>query len=189
MKFPEAQDPASPPNKRLKLEHPTSTDTMAISQEVVDLTISPPSSQFSPAQSHSNSVCMVKPKQPVPHLGPKKIVIKNLRNVPRADPNLYFDQVWSQLEVALSAIFRDAEVPYSLEDLYKGVENLCRQDRGFSLYKKLSEKCKNELISQLRYPETEETQNIADTAVLQAVAGAWTAWNTRLVSCLHFLDQ
>lgn len=182
MSFHEAQDPASPPSKRLKLKHPAITSTMAIDHEVVDLTISPPSSQFSSPKSQSNSVCMVKGKQPSSQLGPKKIVIKNLRNVPRTDPNQYFDQVWSQLEAALSAIFRDAEVPHSLEDLYKGVENLCRQDRGFSLYKKLSEKCKNELMSQLRYPVTKETQNIANTAVLQAVIGAWSAWNIRLVS-------
>lgn len=182
MKFHEAQDPASPPSKRLKLEHPITTDTMAMNQEVVDLTESPPSTQFSSAQSQNNSVRVAKPKQLSSHLGPKKIVIKNLRDVPRADPNHYFDQVWSQLDAALSAIFRDVEVPYSLEDLYKGVENLCRQDRGFSLYKKLSEKCKNELTSQLKYPVTEEAQNITDTAVLQAVAGAWSAWNTRLVS-------
>lgn len=182
MNFHEGQDPASPPSKRLKLEHPTNTSTMAINQEVVDLTISPPSSQFSSAQSQSNSVCMGKTKQPSSHLGPKKIIIKNFRNVPRTDPNQYFDQVWSQLEAALSAIFRDAEVPYSLEDLYKGVENLCRQDQGSPLYKKLSEKCKAELKSQLRYPGTEEIQNITNTAVLQAVAGAWSAWNTRLVS-------
>ena len=182
MKSHQGQNSASPPSKRLKLEHFTSTSTMAVNHEVVDLTISPPSSQFSSAQSQRNSVCMVKPKQPASHVGPKKIVIKNLRPAARADPNQYFDHVWSQLDAALSAIFRDAEVPHSLEDLYKGVENLCRQDHGFSLYRKLSEKCKNELMSQLGYSLTEETQDIADTAVLQAVADAWSAWNTRLVS-------
>lgn len=173
---------ASPPSKRLKLEDSTTTSTMAINHEVVDLTISPPSSQISSTQSASKSVCMVKSKQPPSHLGPKKIVIKNLRNVPRADPDQYFDQVWSQLDAALSAIFRDAEVPHSLEDLYKGVENLCRQDRGFSLYKNLSEKCKHELMLQIRTSLTEKTQDPAHTAVLRAVSDTWSAWNTRLVS-------
>lgn len=178
MKSHDGQGPASPPRKRLKLEH----STMAINHEVVDLTISPPSSQISSAHSQGNSVCMARSKQPTSHLGPKKIVIKNLRTVPKADPDQYFDQVWHQLDVALSAIFRDAEVPHSLEDLYKGVENLCRQDRGFSLYKKLSEKCRHELMSQLRHSWSEETEDIANTAVLQLVVDVWSAWNTRLVS-------
>lgn len=181
MKPHEAQDPASPRIKRLKIWNSSTAGSMAINQEVVDLTSSPPSSQTSSAQSPNKSVYLVKPKQPTSQIAPKKIIIKNLRNVPRADPNQYFDQVWGQLDAALSAIFQDAEVPYSLEDLYKGVENLCRQDRGFALYKNLSEKCKKELVSQLRHSMTEETDNIANTAVLQAISGAWSAWNARLV--------
>ena len=182
MKSHDGQGPASPPRKRLKLEHSTTTASMAINHEVVDLTISPPSSQISSAHSQGNSVCIIRSKQPTSHLGPKKIVIKNLRNVPKADPDQYLNQVWDQLDAALSAIFRDAEVPHSLEDLYKGVEYLCRQDRGFSLYKKLSEKCRRELMSQLRHSLREEFEDIANTAVLQLVTDVWSAWNTQLVS-------
>lgn len=182
MKSHKAQDPASPPSKRLKLEHPTTSETMATNQMVVDLTESPPSSQFSSLPAQSNSVRVAKTKQPSSFTGPQRLVIKNLRNVPRADSNQYFDQVWSQLEAALSAIFRGMEVPYSLEDLYKGVENLCRQDRGPLLYKKLSEKCKNELTSLLKDPITEEAKRVEASGVLLAVVGAWSVWNDRLVS-------
>ena len=183
MKFREAQDSASPPSKRLKLEHSITSGTMmATGPVVVDLTESPPSSQFSSSHVPSNSVRAVKPQQPSINVGPKKLIIKNLRSTPRVDPSQYFDQVWTQLEVALSAIFRGVNVPYSLEDLYKGVENLCRQDRGPLLNKKLSEKCKMELTLLLKDPMTKEIKRIDDSGVLRAVVDAWSTWTERLVS-------
>lgn len=183
MKFCEARDPASPPSKRLKLEHPTNNDTiMATGQVVVDLTESPPSSQLLSSQASSNPVYISKSKQPPAYVGPKKLIIKNLRSTPRADPNQYFDQIWTQLDVVLSAIFQGVDIPYSLEDLYKGVENLCRQDRGPLLYQKLTEKCKSELASLLKDPMTREIKRRDDSGVLRAVVEAWSAWNTRLVS-------
>lgn len=182
MKSHKAQDPASPPSKRLKLKHPTASETMAANQVVVDLTESPPNSQFSSMPAQSNSVRVAKTNQPSSFTGPKRLVTKNNRNVLRADSDQYFDQVWSQLEAALSAIFRGMEVPYSTEDLYKGVENLCRQAWGFLLYKQLSEKCKNELTSLLKVPIREEAKRMEASGVLLAVVRAWSVWSDRLVS-------
>jgi hypothetical protein len=181
----EVHKSASPPSKRLKLEHPIVSGTMAANHEVVDLTESPPGSQIPSLRAQSTSTRIVRPKQASSYTGPKKLLIKNLRNIPRADPNQYFDRIWNQLEAALSAIFRDAEVPYSLEDLYKGVETLCRQDRGPLLYKKLSEKCKIELTSLLKGCLTKAADTMEDFGVLRAVVDAWSIWNARLVSGLQ----
>jgi phosphatidylserine/phosphatidylglycerophosphate/cardiolipin synthase-like enzyme len=182
MKFLEASIPATPPSKRLKVEHPTTSGTMEMNQMVVDLTESPPSSPLLTLPASSNPIRVAKSKQPPTYMGPKKLVIKNLRSVPRADPNQYFDQVWKQLEAALSSIFRGSVVPYSLEDLYKGVETLCRQDRGPLLYKRLAEKCKNELTLLLKDPLVEEANSMEDSGVLRAVVDAWSVWNAQLVS-------
>lgn len=188
MKIQEVQKSASPPSKRLKLEHPTLSGTMAANHEVVDLTESPPSSQIPSLPAQRSSTPILRSKQASSYTGPKKLVIKNLRNIPRADPNQYFELIWNQLEAALSAIFRDAEIPYSLEDLYKGVETLCRQDRGPLLYKKLSEKCRNELTSLLKDPLIKEADTMEDSGVLRSLIDAWSSWNARLVSELQLFS-
>ncbi|KAL8648946.1 MAG: hypothetical protein Q9210_004692 [Variospora velana] len=124
--------------------------------------------------------------------GPKKLVVKNLRQTPRSDPEKYFKQVLSQLDAALSAILVNERLPYSNEELYRGVENLCRQGRAAPLFKALCEKCKEGISSQFGKPLVTQASTLDYTGILRSVLESWEAWNVRLKtihSIFYFLDR
>ncbi|WEW61045.1 hypothetical protein PRK78_006534 [Emydomyces testavorans] len=132
------------------------------------------------------------PSNFTPHTGPKRLTVKNLRIVPKLDQEQYFERIWGQLDAALTAIFDGQKPPYSLEELYKGAENVCRQKRASNLAKRLQERCKA-YISDSVFPsmlaKTEETDDIDS---LRAMEAAWSAWSLRLVtirSIFYYLDQ
>ncbi|KAJ6144855.1 hypothetical protein N7470_008750 [Penicillium chermesinum] len=85
-----------------------------------------------------------------PNVGAKKLVVKNLRTGPRVNHEPYFDKIWSQLDSALSDIFDGKKPSLSLEELYKGAENVCRQDRAALLAKKVQSRCKDYVAGKLR---------------------------------------
>ena len=155
------------------------------SPEVVDLTISPPGSPLNSSRILSKPSGVLKPLASGSHVATKKLVVKNLRNTPRADPNQYFDQIWSRLNIALSAIFRAEKIPYSMEELYRGVEMLCRQDRASVLFKRLREKCRDEASTRLKEPLTTAANTAGDADLLNAVVRSWTSWTAHIVSPLQ----
>ncbi|KAF2425729.1 Cullin-domain-containing protein [Tothia fuscella] len=141
---------------------------------VVDLTESPtgtPSSRRAPkpfSQTNYN-----------PRLGAKKLVVKNLRTIPRADPNQYLNQTWEKLSKALDAIFRDQKIPYSLEELYRGVENVCRQGHAAELcgrLEKLAKTYAEDLVKSGQFGDDLQ----GNTLVLGAVVTAWAVWNKQM---------
>jgi cullin-4 len=168
--------PSSPASEKLSTtsmysfpsRHKTNADN------VIDLTSSPsgspsPRKLLKPGHLNHN-----------PNLGARKIVVKNLRAVPRADPNQYLDQTWNKLAASLDAIFRDAPVPYSLEELYKGAENVCRQGHSAELCSRLEQKIRV-------YAESLQKTLLAgidseNTVVLEEVVNAWSTWNKQIVS-------
>lgn len=145
--------------------------------EVIDLTCSP-----SPTPSRKRLSGSIRPTSFGPSGGPKKLVVKNLRTTPRTDPDQYYNHVWNQLDKALSAIFTDEKLPCSLEELYKGVESLCKQDRAPAVYKKLREKCKHNVSVQVLEPLIQHTSASTAKDVLESVQKAWLAWRAQLVS-------
>ncbi|KAI2789890.1 hypothetical protein POX_d05389 [Penicillium oxalicum] len=126
-----------------------------------------------------------------PHSGAKKLVVKNLRAGPRANHEQYFDKTWAQLDAALSAIF-DGKKDISLEELYKGAENICRQEKAALLAKKVQERCKNYVAGMLRDNLVERAKGGTDVDTLRAVIEAWSAWHLRLITVrwvFYYLDQ
>ncbi|KAL8710031.1 MAG: hypothetical protein Q9220_005302 [cf. Caloplaca sp. 1 TL-2023] len=124
--------------------------------------------------------------------GPKRLVVKNLRKAPRSDPEAYVNHVWSQLDAALSAILVNDKVPFSNEELYRGVENLCRHGRAPSLYKTLNERCKQGVADNFGRSLVVHASTADDDEILRAVVEAWQAWNDRLKiirSIFFFLDR
>ena len=190
---------ASSPSKRLKREHTSlaadntipSARTMqreemyssfpstnARKPEIIELSDDDTPVKLSPLRNKPYGI--VRPKNVTPQAGLKKLVVKNLRKTPRTDPDQYYNHVWNQLDTALSAIFADEKVPFSMEELYRGVEILCRQDRAPSLYKKLCEKCKQVSI-RMQQPLVTATANSNNIDVLQVVVEARLAWTTHMV--------
>ncbi|KAJ5817560.1 Winged helix-turn-helix transcription repressor DNA-binding [Penicillium robsamsonii] len=127
-----------------------------------------------------------------PHTGAKKLVVKNLRTGPRLNQESYFDKVWSQLDAALTAIFDGRKPESSLEELYKGGENVCRQERAALLAKKLQERCREYVSGTMRTNLVTKAGGSTDVATLQAVIEAWSAWHSKLVTVrwiFYYLDQ
>lgn len=116
-----------------------------------------------------------------PHAGAKKLVVKNLRTGPRVNQEPYFDKIWAQLDAALSAIFDGRKPDTSLEELYKGAENICRQERAALLAKKVQERCKDYVAGALRDNLVTRAGGGNNVDTLRAVIDAWATWHSRLV--------
>jgi Cullin family len=123
----------------------------------------------------------LRPSNFTPHSGAKKLVVKNLRSGPRLNQDTYFEKIWGQLDAALIAIFSDGKPDASLEELYKGGENVCRQGRAAVLAHKLQEKCK-EYVTQVLRPSLVARAGDGDSiSTLRAVVDTWTTWSSKLV--------
>ena len=180
----------SPSNKRLKRDHPAAVDSAAtIPAEAFrseNMNSHSPSTRpkTNGAPSSKDSCKKDPPPRPAnftPHTGARKLVVKNLRKTPRASPEQYFSRIWDQLDAALSAIFADEKVPYSLEELYRGVENLCRQDRAPILFQKLLEKCKHNITTRVKEPLVAGASSLHNSDLLGVVVEAWSRWSSQLV--------
>ncbi|KAL1875601.1 hypothetical protein Plec18167_005537 [Paecilomyces lecythidis] len=133
-----------------------------------------------------------RPSNFTPHTGAKKLVVKNLRAGPRLNQDAYFDKVWAQLDAALVAIFNGRKPDASLEELYKGAENVCRQGRAAVLAKKLQEKCREHISGKLRQGLLSRSADGDNVEILRAVVAAWNTWNSTLVTIrwiFYYLDQ
>ena len=193
--------------KRVKLEHPcasTTSTTEAIqvlppekmynftssvtrtNNDVIDLTTSSNGSPSKTPLVLKKPHGIVRPTNFTPHTGAKRLVVKNLRKTPRSSLEQYLDQTWEQLNAALDAIFNDQKVPNSFEELYKGVENLCKQDKAPEIYSRLKERCKQYVSGKLKEPLVTRARNGEDVDVLRAVVGAWSTWNAHLVVVPEF---
>ncbi len=156
------------------------TSSKKPSDEMIDLTDSPESSPSFSQPKRPNGAKPQKPKFS-PHTGAKNIVVKNLRKGSRFDPKKYLDQVWEQLHAALVVVFSGQRFSFSLEELYRGVENLCRQGHGAELESRLRKECINHLSTVLS-DRLLELANGQKVDVLRAVLAEWAKWKSQLVS-------
>ena len=203
----EADGPS--PGKRLKLSHSSSSNKsppMALApadmysfpsstskrsgdingfsteSEVIDLTGSPGPRDNKPSPTRQKPSITVRPTALKSQNGPKQLVVKNLKKTPQADPEHYYKHVWNQLDAALSAIFVDGHLPCSLEELYRGVESLCRQNHAPTVYKSLREKCKHNVTTRVLGSLVQNASSASMVDVLGAVVKAWSHWKSQLVS-------
>jgi hypothetical protein len=156
--------------------------TKAKTNGVVDLTGSSPTSSPQSALRKKSLNTSSRPLAFNPHQGPRKLVVKNLRTTPRVDPQEYFETVWGQETTSLTAIFHDDKVQHSLEELYKGSENVCRQGKAAELYTRLRQKCEDHLAGKV----TEDLKTVAakssNVETLEAVVLAWAKWQRQLLT-------
>ncbi|KAK1835111.1 Cullin-4B [Podospora conica] len=114
-----------------------------------------------------------------PHMGPRKVVIKNLRvtsGTPTATDE-YYARTRAELDEALAAVFAGRPTPRPLERLYRGVEDLCRRGEPKALVARLKQRCEDFL--------GEELAAVGKTGDLQGclreVVGCWRRWSKMLV--------
>lgn len=176
------------PRKRQKQEHPgrverSATVLMGVRRAdqmygfddtvVIDLT-------GSPTASPKNPMPQRRPNLSAPQSGTKKLVVKTIKRSSKPDPDGYFNNVWNQLDNGLSAIFHDDKI--SLEELYRGVENLCRQDKAPVLFQKLCERCTVHVSTKLRASLIKSALGGASPVeLLRATIQAWSTWWNQLV--------
>ncbi|KPI38341.1 Cullin-4A [Cyphellophora attinorum] len=163
----------------------TFTSTRPKPNGVIDLT-------KSPSEKRKLSLSAQKPNGFHNHTGPKKLIVKNLQSKPRINAQEYLDRIWQQEDVSLDAIFRNEKEPYSLEELYRAAENVCRQDKAADLYKRVKAKCSDHLMSNVRSRLARAAKTEAKSAVLKAFVDEWQMWKKQLLvvrQIFYYMDQ
>ena len=199
--------PSTSPHKKLKLNRSTAESNMAstsarIIQEVDRFNFSNPATRRPPetidlTNSPNGSPAKKKafngrPTNITPHTGPKMLTVKGLKKSSKPDPDEYYNRVWAQLDTALSAIFLKEKLPYSMEELYRGVEIVCKQGRAHEIYKKLCEKCTRDISARVKEPLLQVSTTDSAVGVLNAVVHAWSTWNKQMEtirSIFFYLDR
>ncbi|PNS17618.1 hypothetical protein CAC42_3013 [Sphaceloma murrayae] len=161
----------------------TFTTNKQHSGDVVDLAASPPRNGLRRPNGIRSGIN--------PHQGAKKLVVKNLKTQSSWNPENYFDETWARLDDALTKIFAEQHKPLSMEDLYRCVENLCRQGKASSVYSRLNERCVRHLKdSVLQSLKSRPEQD--DVPTLQAVLSAWSTWSSQVtvIRCVfYYMDR
>jgi cullin-4 len=150
--------------------------------EVVDITSSPDNSPAK-ANSQRNDMRKAAPNMHA-NSGPKRLVVKNFKPTRKVDPRVFLDQTWQKIEKALDTIFRQGDVDFSLEELYRGVENVCRQNMAKDIKERLIAKCKDYVGGSLK-AKVKESLGRPNIDVLRATLHAWAVWNSQMVSLVY----
>ncbi|KAI9795690.1 MAG: hypothetical protein M1833_006859 [Piccolia ochrophora] len=128
-----------------------------------------------------------------PFAGARRLPIKNLRKTPRSDPQAYFQHIWGQVDAALTAIFAREPLPYSLEELYRGVENVCQQNGASDFFERVKARCSHHVKSTVKAALAEKAgSGRSNPDVLRMVHAAWAEWDRQLLTVLrilYFLDR
>ena len=125
------------------------------------------------------------------HTGAKKLVVKNLKSNTSWDSKAYLEKVWSQLDDALVIIFKDENHGYSKEDLYRGVENVCRQGGASTLFSRLEGRCRQHVESRIRNPLLDSVHQ-SNVIMLEATLTEWMRWKKQMEiirAIFFFLDR
>ena len=156
----------------------------------VDLTSSPAGSPraMSPAAPSNNNInninnissTMSSGSPFLKQSGPKKLQIKNLRKTTKSNADAYYVNTLASLNAALSAIYNRERIPASMEELYRGVENICRAGKSPQLLEELKARCEAYVSTQLK---DKIKNDLGDDVmgVARVVEAAWTQWEQQLV--------
>lgn len=126
-----------------------------------------------------------------PHIGAKKLVVKNLKTNDGWDSKAYLEKIWTQLTDALTRIFNDEQDGYSKEDLYRGVENVCRQGGASTLFSRLDVRCRSHIEQDVRASILQRVE-LDNVSVLQAVLKEWARWSAHMSTIraiFFFMDR
>lgn len=199
--------PGASLSKRAKHNHSTvNTDSASTTMQTIEpkdmFTFPPPKSRQpsdiidlskSPVGSPvKNRINTSRPTAVGPHTGPKRLVVKGLRDTPKTDPDEYYNIIWKQLEVSLTAIFADEKPPHSNEELYRGVEIVCRQGKAKGLFESLKKRCHENVLHNVKEKLDQMSGSDNAVIVLQSVVQAWSRWNKQLEtlrSIFFYLDR
>ncbi|KAI5306450.1 Glycosylphosphatidylinositol (GPI) anchor assembly protein [Ascosphaera pollenicola] len=187
-----------PSNKRQKIEDSVDKPKIASPSPVVRDAPSPAVDMYSFAAS-GNPMRVASPADSIkkgsrpntftPHTGSRKLVVKNLKTKPRVDPEEYMNRSWVQLDDALTAILSDQKPQLSLEQLYKGAENICRLGKAPKLFQNIKFKIDSYMEDVVLAQLQNKAQSQDDIALLRSISHAWTTWSERLFRSLILTNE
>jgi cullin-4 len=146
--------------------------------EVVEIGSSPDNSPAK-ANGQRNGMRKVAPNMQAIG-GPKRLLVKNFKPTRKVDPKAFLDQTWQKLDKALDTIFAQGKVDFSLEELYRGVENVCRQGMAKDIKDRLVAKCREYMSASMK-AKVKESLGRSNVEVLRATLQAWAVWNGQVV--------
>ncbi|KAK3357143.1 Cullin family-domain-containing protein [Lasiosphaeria hispida] len=179
----------------------TQTQTMSAKvqgkrPETIDLTRSSSSSPHPhPSTAHgSNTVTMTTSRGAgsggrrapglQPHMGPRKLVIKNFRSptsARTADVDRYYERARAELDAALAAIFAGRPTSQPMEHLYRDVEDICRKGDAAPLADALRVRCEAYLSGEDVLGGLQKEKGGDDVALLRAVLAHWKTWSDKML--------
>lgn len=116
-----------------------------------------------------------------PSTGAKILTVTNLRKRPRTDSHEYYNRTWNQLEACLVDIFAGRQPQQSLEQLYKGVQDICRQGDAEKLFRKLRDRCEAHLTDEV-LPALDAIQSRSTNIdILRHVYACWQEFYKQMV--------
>lgn len=125
------------------------------------------------------------------HTGAKKLVVKNLKQNTGWNSKAYLERIREQLDAALSIIFNQGQDGFSKEDLYRGVENVCKQGGASTLFSRLESQCRQHVERDMRDALLEKA-SADNVTVLKAVLAEWATWKEQMATIraiFFFLDR
>jgi hypothetical protein len=120
----------------------------------------------------------------------RKITIKNLKSTPDSVPAAYFQQTTEKLQRAVDTILSEGSLVDSLEELYRGVENLVRENKGPELYEMLRNSCQTFVEEDMRRKVEKGVAGSVGIGgdgglrAVECIESTWGKWTSQLVS-LH----
>lgn len=158
----------------------------SVKSEPINISSSP-IAPSSPTQARGKGA--IKPPSFQTHSGePRKLKVKNLRVSSKNKAEEYFNNTWKTLDAALSSIFAREKIAASMEELYRGVENICRSDRSPQLFEKLQSRMENYVQTGLQVEVCKRAQGQDVIGVARVVEEGWKQWSRQLV-CIEGLLQ
>lgn len=128
-----------------------------------------------------------------PYTGAKKLVIKNLRAPINRQSQVeeYYTRTEKDLEAALDAIFAGTRPDVPFQQLYRGVEDVCRKGNAVKVYRLLKEHIDTHLQSVV-LPRIKRAGGSSNIGVLRSVREEWKTWNAQAItirSTFSYLDR
>ncbi|KAF2466085.1 Cullin-domain-containing protein [Lindgomyces ingoldianus] len=154
-------------------------------KEVVEINSSPENSPSKRPSMPKNGIRKATPNMHAHGSGPKRMLVKNFKPARKVDPKDFFDQVWGKVDKALDIVFSREEIAFSLEELYRGVENLCRQGMAGEVCERLVQKCEGYVGGALK-KKVKEIVGRKNVDILRGALQAWATWGEQL-KYLHWI--
>lgn len=146
--------------------------------EVIDLSSDNPGTNL----HHPHGAFATRRPALQPHMGPRKLVIKNLRPATpdrAAVVNNYYSRTHAELDDALTAIFAGRQTVQPMERLYRGVEDICRKGESQQLADSLRARCEAYVAGE--GGPAAAMAEADDVVLLARVLERWRDWSAKLL--------